>query len=160
MIGMPNTLHISPHIIEALYSEALVLSDEVRHAFTLSGQIETDSREEDFARVALSSEGLRTTTRMMHAIAWLLNQRAYFMGEISEYQLRRHGRLVRDAGIVTEVHLGVLDAAIVDLISRTRQLYGRLQRLDESMRAAFAEDDSQRSAIQRLRDRIERRLVG
>jgi regulator of CtrA degradation len=26
-------------------------------------------------------------------IAWLLNHRAYFAGELSEFQLRRHGRL-------------------------------------------------------------------
>ena len=80
---MSEPVTINPLIIETLYCEALVLSDEVRNAFTLSGRLEGNRNDEDLARVALSSEGLRTTTRMMHAIAWLLNHRAFFMGEIS-----------------------------------------------------------------------------
>src|SRR3546814_5443090 len=90
---MCNPVTINPRILDALYCEALALSDEVRAAFTLSGQFKRAAADEDLSRVALSSEGLRTTTRMMHAIAWLLNHRAYFMGEISEFQLRRHSRL-------------------------------------------------------------------
>jgi regulator of CtrA degradation len=81
--------------VEGLYCEALVLSDEVRAAFDLSGRIEDTGTHED-ARIALSCEALRTTTRMMHAVAWLLNHRAYFMGELSEFQLRRYGRLAPD----------------------------------------------------------------
>lgn len=92
---MGQAVTINSRIVEGLYCEALVLSDEVRHAFTLSGRVEQPghSAEEDRARIAMSSEGLRTTTRMMHAVAWLLNHRAHFMGELSEFQLRRHGRL-------------------------------------------------------------------
>src|SRR5919112_1034660 len=93
---MSQPATINPRIIEGLYCEALVLSDEVRHAFALSGRIGETGEDEDLSRVALSCEGLRTTTRMMHAIAWLLNHRAFFMGELSEFQLRRHGKLARD----------------------------------------------------------------
>ena len=84
---------ISKPIIEALYCEALVLADEVRAAFDL---VPARSEEEDMVRIALSVEGLRTTTRMMHVLAWLLNHRAYFAGELSEFQLRRHGVLPPD----------------------------------------------------------------
>jgi regulator of CtrA degradation len=90
---MSETADLSPTIVEALYSEALVLADAARAAFDLSGRLTAASEDEDLARIALSCEALRTTTRMMHAIAWLLNQRAYFAGELSEFQLRRHGRL-------------------------------------------------------------------
>src|SRR6186713_3426542 len=90
---MAQTADLSPTIVEALYYEALSLADEVREAFDLSGRLTAASENEDLARVALACEALRTTTRMMHGIAWLLNQRAYFAGELSEFQLRRHGRL-------------------------------------------------------------------
>ena len=79
---MVTPANINPRIIEGLYSEALLLSDEVRAAFDLSGRAETGTLDESDARIALSCEALRTTTRMMHAVAWLLNHRAFFAGEL------------------------------------------------------------------------------
>ena len=71
---MAEPADLSPTIVEALYNEALLLADEARAAFDLSGRLVTANVDEDLARIALSCEALRTTTRMMHAIAWLLNQ--------------------------------------------------------------------------------------
>ena len=90
---MSQPASINPRIIDALYGEALLLSDEVRAAFDFAHRLEDCAVREDAMRIALSCEGLRTTTRMMHAIAWLLNHRAFLAGELSEFQLRRHGRL-------------------------------------------------------------------
>ena len=73
---MAEPADLSPTIVDALYSEALTLADEARAAFDLSGRLTAASVNEDLARIALSCEALRTTTRMMHAIAWLLNGRA------------------------------------------------------------------------------------
>jgi regulator of CtrA degradation len=50
--------------------------------------------DEDLASVQARCEALRTTTRIMHCLAWLLNRRAWFAGELTEQQLRRHGRLI------------------------------------------------------------------
>src|SRR5690348_2359305 len=91
---MAGPTNLSEPIIETLYCEALVLADEVRAAFDLSPR--PVSVNEDLVRIALSVEGLRTTTRMMHILAWLLNHRAFFTGELSEFQLRRHGTLPPD----------------------------------------------------------------
>ncbi|MBF7010409.1 DUF1465 family protein [Novosphingobium resinovorum] len=144
---MSKPATINPRIVEALYCEALVLSDEVRAAFTLSGRIDGDP-----GRVALSSEGLRTTTRMMHAIAWLLNHRAYFIGEISDLQLRRHGRLSPAMRQSDPAHALLLEPATARLVEATRLFYDRLLRLDQFWRlttpAAFG-------AIEQLRERIE-----
>ena len=153
---MSEPVVISPRIIEALYIEALTLSDEVRGAFTLSMQFDkTDA--EDLSRVALSSEGLRTTTRMMHAVAWLLNHRAYFLGEITEYQLRRHGRLAPNMCQVDPDQLARLDPDIADLVETTRHFYDRLLRLDRNLRL---DDEDRPNALERLRERIEQRLAG
>lgn len=148
---------INPRIVEALYCEALVLSDEVRNAFTLSGRLERVGVDEDLARVALSSVGLRTTTRMMHAIAWLLNHRAYFMGEISEYQLRRHGRLSPDMRDCDPEQFALLKPEIIRLVETTRCFYDRLLRLDRDWRLTA---QGRSNAIERLCERIEQRLVG
>src|SRR6187549_2215920 len=116
---MAQTADLSPTIVEALYSEALDLADQVRAAFDLSGRLTAVSGDEDLARIALSCEALRTTTRIMHAIAWLLNQRAYLAGELSEFQLRRHGRLPparRDNG---HEQAGMLGPELAELIERT-----------------------------------------
>lgn len=158
-MSKPATINL--RIVEALYCEALVLSDEVRAAFSLSGRLDAACADrgridEDQSRVALSSEGLRTTTRMMHAIAWLLNQRAFFMGEISDLQLRRHGRLSPALLQSDPAHAVLLEPATARLVEATRMFYERLLRLDQFWRlttpAAF-------SAIEQLRERIEGRIA-
>jgi regulator of CtrA degradation len=156
---MGQAVTINPRIVEGLYCEALVLSDEVRHAFTLSGRIEQPglTAEEDRARIAMSSEGLRTTTRMMHAVAWLLNHRAYFLGELSEFQLRRHGRLSPDMRRSEPEHYAMLPQPVQDLIGATLRFYDRLLRLDRAWRQIGEEAPS---AISRLRERLEGRLAG
>jgi hypothetical protein len=92
---MARTTNLSRPIIEALYSEALILADEVRAVFA-AGVREPLTGEDAYVRLALSTEGLKTTTRMMHVLAWLLNQRALFSGELTENQVRLHGALPPD----------------------------------------------------------------
>ena len=131
---MKHTSNINPRIVEGLYCEALILSDEVRAAFDLSGRIEETGTQEDAPRIALSCEALRTTTRMMHAVAWLLNHRAHFMGELSEFQLRRYGRLAPDFPAADPERMALLAPNIRKLIAATEEFYARLLRIDRSWR--------------------------
>jgi regulator of CtrA degradation len=125
---MGTPIAIDRHIVESLYRQALDLSDRVRAAFTAPPP--KDSRDdEDLVRVARSCEGLRTTTRMMHAVAWLLNRRAFQSGEISALQLQRYGRLARlPRG--DDRHGEMLAAGLRRLIAETERFYERLERLD------------------------------
>lgn len=148
---MSSPANINPRIVEGLYCKALVLSDEVRAAFDLSGRIDDTGQSESEARIALSCEALRTTTRMMHAIAWLLNHRAYFAGELSEFQLRRHGRLVPDFPASDPERLKLLDTDVCDLIETTERFYARLVRLDNGWRDGVAAPPG---ALERLRQRL------
>lgn len=148
---MAQPADLSPIIVEALYSEALVLADEARAAFDMSGRLTAVSECEDLARIALSCEALRTTTRMMHAIAWLLNQRAYFAGELSAFQLRRHGRLPTRQPDGEAAQLALLGPEIGELVERTRRFYARVERLDTAWRQHFAMHPA---AVHRLRERL------
>ena len=152
---MAQTTDLSRTIVDALYREALELADEARAAFHLS--VRPTVEDEDLARIALSCEALRTTTRMMQAIAWLLNQRAYMSGELSEFQLRRHGRLPAERSAPPSEHLGLLAPEFGALIDRTKRFYERIERLDQAWRARF---EMQPAAIQRLRDRLGQAVVG
>jgi regulator of CtrA degradation len=140
--------------VEGLYCEALVLADDVRAAFTLSRKTEPAGRDEDLKRIALSCEGLRTTTRIMHALAWLLNQRSYFLGELTDYQLRRHGKLSRDLRPPDTDNLSLLPRETRDLVAETERFYARLMRLDEEWRQIPPHPPS---ALEALRWRIQSR---
>ena len=142
---------INRQIVESLYSEALDLSDAIRDAFELSGQMEIASHQNELAQQAMSAESLRTTTRMMHALAWLLNQRAYLRGEMSEFQLRRHGRLPAQPASPNPQQMQYLSPQICELVEASQAFYQRIQRLDTAWRARFA---MQPSAVDRVRARM------
>jgi len=154
---MSEPASINAQIVEGLYCEALVLSDEVRDAFALNGRIDEVGQTEDLARVALSCEGLRTTTRMMHAIAWLLNHRAFFLGELSEFQLRRHGRLSPDLQGGDRTNLQLLPDHMRQLVAETERFYARLLRLDREWRRTHLNAPN---AVARLRERLASRAEG
>lgn len=152
---MSGTADLSPTIVETLYCEALVLADEARDAFDMSGRLTQVVEDEDLARIALSCEALRTTTRMMHALAWLLNQRAFFHGELSEFQLRRYGRLPPAQAEGDPAQSTMLPPDIAAMVDRTRRFYARIERLDNAWQGRFT---MQPAAIHRLRERLGERL--
>ncbi|MDJ0641837.1 MAG: DUF1465 family protein [Erythrobacter sp.] len=129
---MDRTTNLSRPIIEALYTEALVLADDVRAVFALGTKGPTNG-EDTSIRLALSTEGLKTTTRMMHVLAWLLNQRAYFSGELSEKQVRRNGSLPEDRPS-DRAQLELLEPETCALIWETERLHRRVARLDAAWR--------------------------
>ena len=146
---MASPTDINQPIVEALYCEALVLADEVRAAFDLSP---ARTGAEDLVRIALSVEGLRTTTRMMHVLAWLLNHRAYSAGELSEFQLRRHGVLPPDRPADPE-QLALLEPETRALIADSMALHGRITRLDKAWRSRSVVEPA---AVLRWRERLGR----
>jgi regulator of CtrA degradation len=149
---MTHATNLSRPIVEALYSEALVLADEVRAVFARAPH-EPEIGDDTMSRLALSTEGLKTTTRVMHILAWLLNQRAFFSGELSEQQVRLHGTLPADRP-ADEKALAVLEPATRDLIAESEQLHKRIARLDAAWRSGF----EMASPARAIHSRLERRL--
>ena len=152
---MTSPASISSRIIEGLYCEALVLTDEVRSAFAPSAAAHR-TNQDDEATVALSCEALRTTTRMMQAVAWLLNHRAFLAGELSELQLRRYGKLHPCAAAEPE-RLALLMPEMRELILETERFHARLMRLDAGWRSAEPEGSS---PVVNLHHRLRGRVRG
>jgi regulator of CtrA degradation len=138
-----------------LYSEALELADEARAACDFSAREGQVGEDEDLKRIALSCEALRTTTRMMHGIAWLLNQRAFFAGELTEFQLRRHGRLP-DAPEADDESHKLLDPETSEIIERTIVFHRRIARLDQTWRESF---EGRPGEIHSLQERLDRAVA-
>lgn len=166
MSSMPS---INPRIVNALYAEALLLTQEVRTRFD-SFRMDLDSSISDFsssadnaiagddgeARIAISCEALRTTNRMMHCMAWLLNHRAHFSGELSLLQLRRQGRLIDNFPRAESATLALMPADLQRSVLATQRLYERVARLDRVWRNGSA--GSKANAILRLRERVSERI--
>ena len=128
--------NINHEIIEELYSEALVLADDARAAFDLRFQ-DNAADCNDLTRVALSIEGLRTTTRLMHVLAWLLNHRAYMAGELCDTQLEHCGTLPEERQADAD-NLARLEPETRALIEESERLHARVARLDRERRADIA----------------------
>ncbi|MCC6940005.1 MAG: DUF1465 family protein [Novosphingobium sp.] len=160
MALMPS---LNPRIVEALYTEALCLADNVRARFerqrhVLAAQAGNDAGNEagneageDLHRVQISCEALRTTTRVMHCLAWLLNHRAYFAGELSELQLRRHGRLIANFPASEADIVATLPDDVREMVIESERLYERIQRLEQAWRTTGLSGES---AVRRLRERL------
>ena len=118
-------------VVEELYEETLLLADEARAAFDMRGR-EPGESDANATRIALSIEGLRTTTRIMNLLAWLLNQRAFFAGELSETQVKRCGALAADRPS-DPVQLAQLELATRALVRDSERLYARAERLDHQL---------------------------
>ncbi|WP_284124489.1 DUF1465 family protein [Parerythrobacter aestuarii] len=149
---MRDPTDLSATIVEELYCEALVLADDVRAAFDLTTP--RDAGKMDQVRIALSTEGLKTTTRVMHVLAWLLNQRAYFRGEMTEAQLRKHGQLPPDRASEPD-QLELLELPTQLLIVETQLLHARVARLDKAWRTG---PDARPEGLDQIHARLESAL--
>lgn len=146
---------ISPRIIVSLYGEALVLAEDVREQFD-AFRSEASRTLPEHDCIALSCEALRTTNRMMHCMAWLLNHRAHLRGEISALQLRRVGRLMDSFPPADAPTLALMPDELRHTIAATQRLYERVAWLDRAWRNNSPV--SAPNAIERLRQRVSTRM--
>lgn len=125
-------LELTPLLLDSLYTEAMVLADEARHCFDRNQAAGMLSPE---ISVAFSCESLKVTTRLMHSIAWLLNQKALRAGEISEQDAYSDSRDLGYAPVSEDAHLERFPLEARNLIAASEELYLRLQRFSGQMRA-------------------------
>lgn len=145
-------------LVEALYVDAMVLADEARSYFEGDG-IGMGEDASAFDRVEMSCESLRVTTRLMHAIAWLLNQKAYFAGEISAQSLRRGGGQLGTTNPSDPKVVERLPAEAARLVRESEHLIERLSRLEASLKQGPAEPVPAEHRVHELQERLARELA-
>ena len=138
---------IQEQVVEELYACALELAEEARYAFDL-GDTALLTETSNHWCIAMSVEGLRTTTRVMQVLAWLLNQRAYFAGELSKLQLLRDGGLGTDRPSDPD-NLALFSSATQAVIRSSQYLHARVRRLDDEQRRLGARDADALQMMQR-----------
>lgn len=147
---------ITPMLVESLYIEAMTLADEARDYFDRDGAAERVQLE-PLARVSFSCESLKITTRLMHVVSWLLVRKAVEAGEMSEADAALPDRrLGRAADSDDPISLAFLPRRVRDMVERSRDLYGRVSRLDAQLGAGAADKESAgaRALLDRLRSSL------
>lgn len=122
---------LTPKLLDALYTEAMLLADEARSYFDrdqLSGRLSPE------ISVAFSCESLKVTTRLMHSIAWLLNQKAVRAGELSQFDADSDARDLGYAPASDSFQVARFPEEAQSLIAASEDLYFRLQRVSGKMR--------------------------
>ena len=142
-------IQLTPKLIGSLYTEAMVMADEARSYFDRHGRDERDALD-PILRVGFACESLKVTTRLMHIIAWLLTQRAVEAGELSRADATRPGRRLGEAPDSDEDVIARLPETARGLIEASRDLYARVQRLDEPLPETEAQASPARSLLSRL----------
>ncbi|MDB5698235.1 MAG: hypothetical protein JWN69_1039 [Alphaproteobacteria bacterium] len=117
-------------LVDSLYVEAMVLADEARAYFDLHGRDDRLALD-PIVRVGFSCESLKVTTRLMHVIAWLLTQRAVEAGELTADEAINPARRLGDAAESDPELLERLPEGALQLVQASRELYARVQRLDD-----------------------------
>jgi regulator of CtrA degradation len=145
----------TPRLIDAFYTEAMVLADEARSYFDEAARESRDTLD-PFARVGFACESLKVTTRIMHIVAWLLTQRAIESGEIPQRDGRRPDRRLGNAQDCDTELVARLPIAAQRLINASSDLYARVRRLDDGGMT----DAPLPSPARALMGRLERGLGG
>lgn len=143
-----SNLQLTEKLIGGLYTEAMLLADEARAYFDDIGSQMRETMT-PLARVGLSCESLKVTTRLMHVIAWLLAQRASLAGR-NEKIPALAAATPSDAAM-----LAALPEDARSLIAASMELYARIARLEARM-AAPIPDPALFSPALALRQRLER----
>jgi regulator of CtrA degradation len=145
---------ITPRLIDALYTEAMLLADEARAYFDEAGREERNALE-PFARVGFACESLKVTTRIMHIVAWLLTQRAVESGELHAVEGRRPERRLGHAKDSDPAVIAQLPPAAQRLVRSSTDLYARVERLDQGE----VDAEPAPSPARALMGRLERDLI-
>jgi regulator of CtrA degradation len=121
---------LTPKLIDGLYTEAMVLADEARSYFDSDRSRNIEPAE---VAVAFSCESLKVTTRLMHVIAWLLNQKAIRAGEIRPTDALKE---LDDLGYAPASDSWMVDRMpeeAQEMIAASEDLYYRVQRVSSNV---------------------------
>lgn len=157
MTDLASARTFDKKLIDGFYVEAIVLADEARSFFDQRGE-ESRAVLNQMARLDFACESLKVTTRIMHAIAWLLTQRAIFAGELDEDAgLDERHQLGAAAGTEAQIRALFCDD-MAGLIVASEDLYARLARFEAKLLARARREEMIASPARDLLGRLEQSL--
>lgn len=136
-------------LMDALYTEAMVLADEARSYFE-SGRFNEDTDPDNMLAVSFSCESLKVTTRLMHCIAWLLNQKALHSGELTVGEAWNHDRALGKAPPTDQVMIDRFPEEARQIVLASEELFDRLQRLSKRMEQEIEAESAVQDMFRRL----------
>jgi regulator of CtrA degradation len=139
---------LTPKLVDSLYTEAMLLADEARSYFD-RGQGAGGLPAE--IAVAFSCESLKVTTRLMHSIAWLLNQKALRAGEISQNDACSDSRTLGYSPASDGFQVDRFPEEAQALIAASEDLYFRLQRFSAKILTIPSRTSEPLAMMDRLR---------
>jgi regulator of CtrA degradation len=116
---------------DALYAETMLLADEARGYFDDELRRETGPLD-PLARVQVSCESLKVTTRLLHAVAWLLTWRAVDAGEIGPAEARSPSRRLGASPANDAAAHALMPERARALATASIDLHRRVARLDRA----------------------------
>ena len=137
--------------VENLYVEAMLLADEAHAAFAAErdlGAIRGDA----LLQVSLACESLKTTTRLMHIIAWLLHRRAMIAGDPGAGPGDSAARIGKPVAADWEVCVR-FEAPLRRIVAASERLFERIAKLERGWESTAAV-----TPVQTLLARLEARL--
>lgn len=141
---------LTPRLMDALYTEAMLLADEARSYFE-SGRFIENSDTDSLLAVSFSCESLKVTTRLMHCIAWLLNQKALHSGELSEGEVWNHDRNLGEAPTSDPRMVSRFPEEARQIIMASEELFLRLQRLSTRLEQEIEDESAVQDMFRRLK---------
>tara|TARA_R110000772_G_scaffold133924_1_gene242362 strand:+ start:2689 stop:3144 length:456 start_codon:yes stop_codon:yes gene_type:complete len=127
-----NETLMTPKLLDALYTESMVLADEARSYFE-SGRFNDQCQNEVTLSVAFSCESLKVTTRLMHCIAWLLNQKALHNEDLTDGEVWNHDRELGYAAASDGPIVELFPEEARQIIYSSEELFFRLERLSDRL---------------------------
>ena len=149
MDSKAQKIGLTPRLVSALYTEAMLLADEARAYFDEHGRDDRDTLA-PMLRVGFSCESLKVTTRLMHVIAWLLTRRAVEAGELSESQGLHNSRRLGHAAESDMILVAQLPGDAQAMIESSIELYARVKRIDAGLDMELVEGSPANSLLKRL----------
>lgn len=151
MTGLP----VQRAQIENLYVEAMLLADEAHAAFAAQRDLGLEAggvRRDALLQVSLACESLKTTTRLMHIIAWLLHRRAMIAGDLGagpDDSAARIGEpVVADWNVCTR-----FEEPLRRIVAASERLFERIAAMEAGWNSPVAA-----TPVQALLARLEARL--
>jgi len=140
---------LTPKLLDALYTEAMILADEARSYFE-SGRFDEECQPDSTLSVSFSCESLKVTTRLMHCIAWLLNQKALHGGELSEGEAWNQDRTLGYAAASDGPMVELFPEDAQRIIIASEDLFQRLQRMSARLERQVEEQPTVHDMFARL----------